>query len=229
MKPVVTMFAGLCLVMPGAAFAQDESTDWSVEGTIGVVSDYRFRGISLSDRDPALQVGATLSHASGFYADVYLSGIDEYGFGDDGEGANLEVTLTGGWAGSWLGLDWDAALSAYRYPGGDNVDYVELPVQAGRSFGAVTAKLGLAYAPSQRALADEDNRYVWTGLDYAPEAWPLSLAMSVGHEEGAWAPDGKTDWRFGSFIPWGRLTAGLEWIDSNRDDGALVVSVFVGF
>ena len=229
MKRWVMIAASLGVALPAAASAQDAAGDWSVDTTIGAVSDYRFRGLSLSGGDPALQAGVTLSHASGFYANVYLSSIEEYGAGDDGDGSELEVTLTGGWAGSWLGLDWDAALSAYRYPGGDDVDYVEAPVQVSRAFGPVTATLGAAYAPEQRALGDEDNRYVWTGVDYAPEDWPISLTASIGYEDGAWAPDGKTDWRLGGYIPVGFLTAGIEWIDSNADEGAVVASVFANF
>ena len=229
MKRLVMIAASLGVALPAAASAQDATSDWSVEATVGAVSDYRFRGISLSGGDPAVQAGATLSHASGFYADVYLSSIEEYGVGDDGDGSKLEMTLTGGWAGSWLGLDWDAALSAYRYPDGDDVDYVEAPVQVSRTFGAATATFGVAYAPEQSALGDKDNRYVWTGLDYAPEAWLLSLAASIGYEDGAWAPDGKTDWRIGGFIPLGNVTAGVEWIDSDADKGALVASVFASF
>lgn len=229
MKRLVMIAASLGVALPTAALAQVSGGDWGLEATIGAVSDYRFRGLSLSGGDPALQAGATLSHASGFYADVYLSSIEEYGIGVDGEGSELEVTLTGGWAGAWLGLDWDAALSAYRYPGGDEVDYVEAPVQVSRAFGPVTATLGVAYAPEQRALGDEDNRYVWTGVEYAREDWPVSLTASIGYEDGAWAPDGKTDWRVGGYIPVGILTAGLEWIDSDADKGAVVASVFASF
>jgi uncharacterized protein (TIGR02001 family) len=229
MKSVMLVGAAVACCFATGAKAQEETSEWSLEATVGVVSDYRFRGLSLSGEDPALQAGATASHASGFYADVYLSSIEEYGVGDDGEGSELEVTLTGGWAGAWLGLDWDAAVSAYRYPGGDDVDYVEIPVQASRTFGPATATLGVAYAPAQRALGDEDNRYLWTGLDYAPDAWPVSLSASVGYEDGAWAPDGKTDWRIGGYLPLGPLAVGLEWIDSDAEKGALVGSVFASF
>jgi uncharacterized protein (TIGR02001 family) len=229
MKRLVIIAAGLGVALPAAVSAQDDGGAWNVEARIGAVSDYRFRGLSLSGGDPALQAGATLSHASGFYTDVYLSSIEEYGAGDDSDGSELEVTLTGGWAGSWLGLDWDAALSAYRYPGGDEVDYVEAPVQVSRAFGPVTTTFGVAFAPEQRALGDEDNRYVWTSVDYAPESWTVSLTASIGYEDGAWAPDGKTDWRVGGFMPVGVLTAGLEWIDSDVDKGALVASVFASF
>lgn len=229
MKAVFLVATGMLLATPGIGFAQDEASDWSVEGTVGLVSDYRFRGLSLSGGDPVLQAGVTLSHTSGLYADAYLSGIEEYGVGEDGDGADLEVTLTAGWAGSWLGLDWDAALSAYKYPDGDDVDYLEAPIQASKAFGAYTATVGMAYAPAQSALGDEDNRYVWAGLDHTPETWPISLSVAVGYEEGAWAPDGKTDWRVGAFLPLGPLTAGVEWIESDAESGALVASAFASF
>jgi uncharacterized protein (TIGR02001 family) len=217
------------ILMPAAASAQ-EAGPWTLEGTFGAVTDYRFRGLSLSDERPAVQAGATLSHASGFYGDVYLSSIEEYGLDADGDGATIEATLTAGWAGAWLGLDWDAAVSAYRYPRGTDVDYVEIPVQAGRTVGATTWAVGAAYAPAQDALGDEDNRYLWAGVEHAPEGWPVSLAASVGHEAGAWAPDGKTDWRLGAFRALGPAVLGAEWIDSDvdsdADGGALVVSLF---
>lgn len=220
---------GLASAFPVAALAQETADPWRLEAAVGGFSDYRYRGLSLSEDKPALQAGVTLSRASGLYADVYLSSIAAYGGDEEDEGSRLEATLSVGWAGSWLGLDWDAALSAYRYPGGHEVDYVEAPFQVSRSFGAATATVGYAYAPSQTALGDEDNHYGWTGIDYAPDDWPVSVSLSVGREQGAYAPDGKTDWRIGGFLPVGKLTAGLEWVDSDRDDGALVASLFANF
>ena len=60
------------------AFAQDEEvtgagSPFSLSGGISVVSDYRFRGISLSDEEIALQPTLTLSHESGLYAGVWGS------------------------------------------------------------------------------------------------------------------------------------------------------------
>lgn len=48
---------------------------WSLEATVGAVSQYRDRGVPLSDGKVAAQAGATLSHASGLYGDVYASSI----------------------------------------------------------------------------------------------------------------------------------------------------------
>lgn len=221
--------ACLVLATPASAIAQSGSGAWNVDAQLGVVSDYRFRGLSLSGEDPAVQAGATAAHASGFYGEVYLSTIEELGIGDDGDGAELEVTLSAGWAGAWLGLDWDAGLSAYQYPDGDDLNYVEIPVQVSRTLGGATATLGAAYAPAQTALGDEDNRYVWVGIDWAPEAWPVGFGGLIGREDGAWAPDGKTDWRVGAVMPLGRFRAGLDWVDSDAEDGALVASLFAAF
>lgn len=203
---------------------------WTVEGTVGAVSDYRFRGLSLSDGAPAAQAGVTVSHASGLYGDAYLSTIDEYGVGSDNDGAKVEATFTAGWAGPIAGLDVDAAVSAYRYPDGSGVSYYEVPVQVGRTHGPVTWTLGAAWAPKgQDALGGRSNRYVWGGVDLAPASLPVSLHGALGHESGAYAPGGKTDWRLGASRPLGPVTLSLDYVDSDADKGAVAASLFVSF
>lgn len=216
---------------PGPALAQSRSDpQWQVEGTVGAVSDYRFRGLSLSDSKPAAQAGATLTHASGVYGDVYLSTIEEYGVGADNDGATVEATFTLGWAGPIGGFDVDAAVAAYRYPDGDQVSYYEVPVQLGRTSGPITWTVGAAWAPrGQAALGKRSNRYVWAGMDFAPDRLPVSLHSALGHEKGAYAPGGKTDWRLGASLPLGPLAASLDYVDSDAGSGAVVASLFVSF
>lgn len=230
MRYVIRAALAAVLSLCGApALAQSAEGAWTLEATAGMVSDYRWRGTSLSGGDPALQAGATFSHASGLYGDVYVSSIEEYGFGADGDGAEIEVTLTAGWAGSLAGFDVDAGVAAYQYPDGSDVAYVEIPVQAGRTVGSWTWTLGAAFAPAQSALGDEDNHYVWAGAVLAPEAWPLALEATLGREEGAWAPGGKTDWSLGARAPFGPVEIGLAWVDSDVDEGAAVASLFASF
>lgn len=222
--------AALALVVPHHAPAQEAASSWSVEAKIGAVSDYRYRGVSLSGEDPAVQGGVTAWHsASGFYGSVWASTIEPYGLDANGEGAEVEVTLGAGWSGEALGYVFDLGVEAYRYPGGEGVDYVEFPLSAERAIGPVTVSTGLSWAPAQDALGDEDNTYLWTGVAYAPYGWPVSLNASVGHEDGGFAPDGKTDWSLGLKAPVGRLGLGVDWVDSDADDGALVASVFATF
>ncbi|MDP3802443.1 TorF family putative porin [Brevundimonas sp.] len=222
--------AGLmALAASGAPALAQEAGPWSVEGRVGVVSDYRDRGYTLSGEEPALQGEATLSHASGLYVGVWGSTIEEYGIGSDGDGAEVEVTLYAGWAGAVAGFDVDAGVWTNVYPDGDDVNYVEFPLQAGRTFGDATFSAGVVWAPSQTGTGDEANTWVWTRADYAPEAWPVSLHAALGHEDGGFAPDGKTDWRLGVAAPLGGFTLGVDWVDSDTEDSAVVASVFRGF
>ncbi|MGV9010005.1 TorF family putative porin [Brevundimonas sp.] len=226
MKTSILVALGLVGI---ACPAWAQSSDWSVSGTAGVVSDYRYRGYSLSGERPAFQGGLTAGHASGLYGDVFVSTIDEYGVGSDGDGADVEITGTLGWAGQVGGFDVDVAAAAYRYPDGDDVNYVEFPLQLGRTHGAVTWAIGAAFAPAQSALGDEENRYGWTSLSFAPSSWPVSVNSTVGYEDGAFAPEGKTDWSVGIARELGRFRLDLSWVDSDADDGQAVASVFVNF
>jgi len=217
------------LVASGGPVVAQEAGPWSVEGRIGVVSDYRDRGYTLSAAEPVLQGEATLSHTSGLYAGLWGSGIEEYGIGPDGDGAEIEVTLYTGWAGTVAGFDVDAGVWANVYPDGEDVNYVEFPLQVGRTFGDTTFSTGVVWAPSQTGTGDETNTWLWTRADYAPETWPVSLHATLGYEDGGFAPDGKTDWRVGVAAPVGDFTLGVDWVDSDTEDSALVASVFWSF
>ncbi len=46
-----------------------------MSGTVSVVSDYRYRGVSFSDDKPAAQLGLTYDDASGLYAGLFASTV----------------------------------------------------------------------------------------------------------------------------------------------------------
>ena len=225
-RVIAASLAALC-ASSAPAFAQDP--EWTVDGRIGVVSDYRDRGYTLSDEEPAVQGEITLGHASGLYGGVWGSGIAEYGVGPDGDGAEVEVTLYAGWAGEVAGFEVDVGVWQNLYPDGDGVNYVEFPLEAGRSFGDVAFSLGVIWAPTQTGTGDDENRWIWTRAEYAPPSWPVSLHASLGHEDGGFAPDGKTDWRVGVAAPVGAVVLGVDWVDSDTEDSAVVGRVFWGF
>src|SRR3990167_10424122 len=79
------------------ALAQDEEAGpVTVTGSVTVVSDYRFRGVSLSGGDPAIQGGITVAHESGFYIGTWGSSIDDGGSDFYGD---VELDVFGGWSG----------------------------------------------------------------------------------------------------------------------------------
>ena len=58
------------MALSAPAFAQDEAAEEAagpitLSGGVAVVSDYRFRGVSLSDKDFAVQPYLTVKHESG--------------------------------------------------------------------------------------------------------------------------------------------------------------------
>jgi len=204
----------------------------SVRSELGVVSDYRFRGISLSDEQPAVQGGLTASLATGLYGGLWASTIDETGPGEDGKGATVELDYTLGWAFQHGGYDIDVAASAYTYPGGHAVNYFELPVSVSRSMEAWTWTLGGAYAPArQKALSRRDNIYGYGEVKWSAKQPDLSLVLRTGYEHGAFAPHGKWDWAATLGHDFGPVAGALTFVtsDDHASSDTLVASLVASF
>lgn len=198
------------LLVPAAAQAQDEETGaWEVDADLGVLSDYRFRGVSLSGKDPEVTAELSVSHESGFYAGSWLSNVDL------GDGADdLEVDLYAGYALDLGGATLDVGAIYYLYPGNGSFDYVELTGSIGTTVGPADVSLGVAYAPSQGALGDTDNTYVYIAGEMPLGDSPLSLHGSFGIEDGAFG-DNKKDWLIGISADLGSgFTASAEYVDT---------------
>ena len=59
--------------------AQDDVaaiSDWNLSGNVTLASDYRWRGISMTQNEPAIQGGLRVSHKSGAYVGVWASNSD---------------------------------------------------------------------------------------------------------------------------------------------------------
>ncbi|MEN8675919.1 MAG: TorF family putative porin, partial [Alteriqipengyuania sp.] len=72
LAPVAVLSATL---LASPALAQDEYEEEAdaieISGNVSLVSDYRFRGVSFSDEDIAIQGGIDLAHESGFYVGTW--------------------------------------------------------------------------------------------------------------------------------------------------------------
>lgn len=219
---------GFGLLLPSFALAQEEPS-WSYSGSLGVTSDYRDRGVSLSGEEIALQGQITATHVSGVYGDLSVSQVDEYGAGPDGNGADVELSWTAGWAGTRWGLDWNVGVTANQYPESTDASYWEIPVQVGRTDGSWNWTVGVNYTPPQSNLGDQDDAYVWGSLTYAPQHWPVSLNAGAGYEDGYFAPGGVGNWSVGVALPLGPLTAELQWTESEAEDATLGASLTANF
>lgn len=214
----------LATALTGTAFAQDAAAPVEPEafvtfsGTVGVFSDYRFRGISLSDKDIVLQGSLTATTKPGFFVSVWGSSIEQYA------GAEQEIDLTLGWSGDVGGATLGGGIIGYFYPGGDNVDYYEVYGTVGGSFGPVGVTVGVNYAPEQNNLADDDNFYVYVSPSFAIPDTPLTLKGSIGYEDGFFqgGTDSKIDWMIGADFTWKVLTFGVQYIDNDLNNKAFV-------
>ena len=210
----------LPLLAATPAAAEDRAGGVSVNAGATLVSDYRFRGISQTDKRPAVQGSISVSHASGLYAGVWGSSIDDY----VAAGSDQEIDLTVGYKRSFGATTVDLGLLYYYYPGsgGANTDFAEAYASISQSFGGVTAKASAAYAPSQAALTvgvgDEDNLYLAADLSGALPGTPLSLSAHLGRSFGpSYLTIGKnyTDWSLGLSYAIKSFTVGVSYVDAD--------------
>ena len=220
------------------AFAQDSGpTDPPKAVTVGftaaVVSDYRFRGISQTDKRVAVQGSVTVTHESGLYASIWASNVAGYVI--QANNAEVEIDLIAGFRKTFGGTTIDVAGLYYLYPQsnrpGDRSsgNYFESSVAVTQTIGPVSAKAMLAYAPKQKALRldqttgpNRDNVYLAGDLSLAIPNTPVSLTAHVGHSFGpSWLTIGReyTDYSVGATVTYKMLTFGLSYVDA---DGALI-------
>jgi uncharacterized protein (TIGR02001 family) len=197
------------------AFAQDAAAEEAsgpitVSGGAALVSDYRFRGVSLSDKGFALQPYLTVKHESGLYAGAWASNLSENA-GDDAE-VDLYVGFSGGEE-----LTYDIGATYYVYPGVSSFNYLELTGKLGSTVGPATVGAQLSYVPSQDNTGNTDNVYVATNASIALPDSPISIVGSIGIEDGVFtAGSEKLDWTLGLTANVAGFTLGASYVDTNR-------------
>jgi uncharacterized protein (TIGR02001 family) len=163
----------------GAAMAQTApaAPESTLSFNAGVVTDYRYRGISQSSRNPAVQVGADYAHKSGFYIGAWHSTIQwitdnsSYAPATTVKGAG-ELDIYGGYKGEIIkGLGYDVGMLRYEYLGNtledtggtkygiyDNANTTE--VYGALSYGMFTAKYSFSTTPLFGNLRSQGSGYL---------------------------------------------------------------------
>jgi len=189
-----TLFAGTALAAtPALADETDAPGSLTVTGYVQVVSDYRFRGISATGGDFALQGSVNINHASGLYAGTWASNLEQDAADVYG---STEIDFYVGYAREIVsGVTGDVNLAYYAYPAGSsgNANFFEANGSVSGALGPATAKLGVAYAWKQDALGGGDNLYVYTDLGAGIPNTPVSLNAHLGITDGALSPKLLTD------------------------------------
>lgn len=134
--------------------AEPEST---LAFNAGVVSDYRYRGISQSRLEPALQGGVDYSDKSGFYVGAWGSTIKW--IKDIGGDAPIELDLYGGYKGAVGDVAYDVGFLRYEYSGNKlNPNANTNEVYGAVTYGLFTAKYSHAIS-NLFGNADSKNSY----------------------------------------------------------------------
>jgi len=221
-----TLMASLTLVFFASPAAHAEDETFTLSANAALVTDYRFRGISFSDKDLALQGGFDLTTKSGFYVGTWGSSIDSY------LGSELELDIYGGYATSFSDLDFDIGLLAYTYPGSEGTAYLEAYTSIGGTVDILSWTLGTAYAFNQDSTNNEDNIYIYMDTSAPLGETPLSLAGHIAYEDGAFGTD-KWDWSVGISYDFKQYSLGLSYIDTNVNSrtgkGGVVASLSASF
>ena len=226
-----TFLGGLALsasaLAAAPAFAQEAPTapppPFTITGGATIVSDYRFRGVSQTNKKVAVQGTATLTHESGVYASFWGSTIDDY----VANGSDQELDLIAGYSHTFgNGVKIDGGFLYYYYPGGGhaNTDFFEPYADISATYGPVTGKVTVNYAWKQAALTigngKEDNVYLAGDLSAGIPKTPISLTAHLGHTFGkSYISIGNayTDWNLGAAVTFGHVTAGISYVDTDKN------------
>jgi len=108
------------LASSSAAFAQTAPAAPEVTYNVGVVSQYRYRGLAQTKGQPALQGGVDYANANGYYAGAWASQIqwikDSSQTGNAYSGST-ELDLYGGYKFENAGIAYDVGFLRYQYSG----------------------------------------------------------------------------------------------------------------
>lgn len=197
-------------------------TALALTGGANVVSDYRFRGLSRSDLDPAVQASLTLEQRSGLYAGLWGSSVAGY----VARGGDAELDLIAGYRRALGGTTIDGGLVYYVYPGAGAgpTDVAEPYLNLTRTLGPLSAKLGANLAWRQRSLGLAGERrggaYGYAELSAGVPGTGLTLTAHAGH---AFAANAFTagrryaDWSLSAAYVLRRLTLALAYVDTDAD------------
>ena len=192
--PVYALFVVFCSDALAADFG----------GYAALTSDYVRRGVTQSNGDPALQLGAEVGFESGFYMGAWASTIDISN--GPSRQRDLEVNYYAGFSldasDSWR---ISAGAVSYNFPGQTgNVDYDYVEYLLGGSF-KDRVWLDVAYSPDLYKTG-----YSTTNVDLYAE-WPVGNIWAIGGGVGYYDTSNLTGrsyyyWQLG-------VTAYLGWVN----------------
>jgi uncharacterized protein (TIGR02001 family) len=195
---------GAILLAPAFQAAAQDAPASSVSGSVAVVNDYLFRGLSQTNRDPAVQPGIEYDHASGWYIGAWgsnISWLSDVSTSAAPVSSSVELDFYTGYRGTFA-ADWsyDVGLYEYYYPGSYPAGFVR-PYTTEAYASLAWKGISLKYSQTLTNLfgfADSKNSG-YVDLSWNKEFSPgWTFNSHVGHQDVANSPGfSYTDWKIG--------------------------------
>lgn len=197
----------------GGQNRQTLSVSGTVSGSLSATTDYRFRGLSRTFGDPAIQGGLDFTLPSNFYVGAWTSIVDKELFTDSW---GFEVDLYGGY--KWQlrdGMVVDVGLLQYLFP--TSSDFSTLEAYAGVNFRWLYFKYYYTLSNEYFGAGNaEGTQYLDFGANY-PLGNGLNVFGHIGFLRGQSGARDYTDWSLGISHDWRGITFGLSYVDMDSD------------
>lgn len=235
-KILAVAAVGIVAGLQPALAADDETEDLipgEISAGVALTSDYVFRGISQTDRDPAIQGNIEYSLETGVagtsaYVGFWGSNVEF----NDGDEAHLELDALFGLRGDIgdTGLSWDLGAIYYAYPGASSrldYDYWEIPLQLDYAVNDLVS-VNAAYFFSPDFFGSTGlGHYVSGGVSVTPplpfKGFDLSLDGNVGYQ---WIEDNSRagvedylNWSVGATVTAKSIDFSVAYTDTNLSKG----------
>ncbi len=222
------LFSALCVSLAHAG-----ASDFTLSGNATVLTDYRFRGVSQTLKEPAFQGGFDAVHKSGFYAGNWNSSISGTQYPG---GPGLEMDFYAGYRGQIgnTGIGYDVGNLYYYY--GDarqgTTKFDNNEVYGGLSYGSLSAKLSYATTDYFGLRVNGDQRTrgtTYSELNYSREIAPkLTLNAHVGYTD---LKNDKnlsyTDYKLGVSYDVQGFALGANWVGADMKNAAKALNEIV--
>jgi uncharacterized protein (TIGR02001 family) len=206
----------------GSAVAQAQQTAEAASPlsfNVSLTSDYRYRGLSQSRLDPALQGGADYAFSNGFYIGTWASTIKWIKDAPYHGGANVEIDVYGGYKTEIAsGLTLDVGVLTYVYPSNDlspSADTTE--VYGALSFGPVTAKYSHSVTNLFGTADSKGSGYLDVSASF-DVGGGFTVVPHVGYQKVKRNSAGSyTDYSLTLNKDWAGFTFGAAYVGTNTD------------
>jgi hypothetical protein len=248
-----SLAAGLlsCVALGNLAVAQTAAPAAPAEpgpltANVSLTSDYRYRGISQSNLQPAIQGGFDYAHSSGFYIGNWNSSIswisDAASASGNSASAPIEMDFYAGYKYEWSkGFIADIGVLQYYFPTSGatgfttNPNTTEVYAAQNFTFDSVTGYLKFSYAATTifGFSNSAGSNYTDLTVNYDTGVWGLTLNAHAGYQYVAGTASGAsvsnnslysyTDWKLGVTKDFGSgLTFGVAYLGTNAKKGSYV-------